>query len=76
MQAFRHFTALAAPQKWIQHLADNRARPDDSDLHHDVVKALWLEAWKTRHLRAAFHLKQTDGVGFLQGLVDQRVVLR
>src|ERR1700692_4813156 len=76
MQTFRYFAALAAPQKWIQHLSNDWAWPDDSDLHDNVIKTLWPESGKTRHLRAAFHLKQPDGVGFLQRLVDQRVVLR
>src|ERR1700680_3941422 len=76
MQALRFFSALAAPQKWIQHLTDYGTWTDDRDLHDDVIKTVWPEAGKTRHLRAAFHLKQPDGVGFLQRLINQRVVLR
>ena len=70
------FAALAAAQKRIQHLADNGAGPDDGHLHHDVVKVLGPQARQARHLRAAFHLKHADGVGFLQRFVDLRVILR
>ena len=76
MQALGLLAALAPAQIGIQHLTDNRSGPDDGDLHHDVVKALGPEARQAGHLRAAFHLEQPDGVGFLERGVDQRVVLR
>ena len=76
MQALRFFAALPAAQIRIQHLAHDRAGPDDGHLHHDVVETLRPEARQAGHLRAAFHLKQPDGVGVLQRVVDQRIVLR
>src|SRR5271166_4673600 len=75
MQTLSRLAALSAAQKWVQHLADNWSGPDDGHLHHDVVEALGAQARQTGHLRAAFHLKEADGVGVLQRLVDQRVVL-
>ena len=70
MQALRLFAALPAAQKRVQHFADDGAGPDDGHLHHDVVETLGPQARQARHLRAAFHLKQSDGVGFLQRLIN------
>ncbi len=60
----------------MQHLAHNGAWPNDRDLHHNVVELFWLQPRQAGHLRAALHLKHSDGVGILQGLVDRMVVLR
>ncbi len=70
------FASLAALQKWIHHLADDRAGTDDRDLHHNVVEVFGAQARQTRHLRAAFHLEQPDGVGLLQRGVYRWIVLR
>jgi hypothetical protein len=42
----------AAVQVRMHHLADNRAGPDDRDLHDDVVEADGPEPRERRHLRA------------------------
>ena len=70
------FAPLAALQKRIHHLADDRAGADDRHLHHDVVKLFRTQARQARHLRAAFHLEQADGVGLLQRGIYRRIVLR
>ena len=64
------FPSLSALKKRIHHLADDRPRPDDCDLHHDVIKAFRAQARQARHLRAAFHLEHADGVGLLQRGID------
>ena len=70
------FASLAAKNKRIHHLADDRAGADDRDLHHDVIEAQRTQARQGCHLRAAFHLKHADGVGLLQGGIHRRVILR
>ena len=62
--------------KRIHHLSDDRAGANDRHLHDDVVKTLRAQTRQGRHLRAAFYLKQTDGVGLLQRGIDLRIVLR
>ena len=70
------FVAAAPRQVRMHHLADDRPRPDDRDLHHEVVEAGRLEAGQRRHLRPRLHLEQPDGVGLLQHLIDDRIVRR
>ncbi len=60
----------------MQHLSDNRTRPNNRHLHHDVVKLCGAQAGQKRHLRAALHLEHADGVGLLQRGVDLRVARR
>ncbi len=65
MRIGHRFVARAAPQKRMDHLPLNRSRPDDRDLHHDVVKARRLHARQHRLLRARFDLKDADCIGAL-----------
>ena len=60
----------------MNHVADDRTRPNDGYLHDDVVKLLGPQSRKTRHLRAAFNLKQTNRVRLTQRVINRRVVLR
>ena len=60
----------------MDHVALDRTRPDDRDLHDDVVEARRLEARQHRHLRARLDLEHADRVGALQHLVGRRVVGR
>ena len=74
MEAIGRFASLAALQIRMHHFAHDGARPDDGDLHHDVVKTFWPQARQASHLRAAFDLKHADGVRFLQRVVNNMVV--
>src|ERR1700730_16663290 len=74
MQALSRFTALAAAQVRVNHFPDNRTWPYDGHLHDDVIETFRPEPREAGHLRTAFHLKQTDSIGALQGRVDSRVV--
>ncbi len=76
MQAIGRFPALPPVQVRMHHLAHDRPRPDDGDLHHDVVKLLWPQARQRRHLRAALHLEHADGVGLLESLEHSGIVGR
>ena len=60
------FPALPALKERVHHVADDRARANDRDLHYDVVKPFRPQAGQTRHLRAAFYLEHSNGVGFLK----------
>src|SRR5579875_1255772 len=71
----RHRLETVAPaQERMDHLALDRARPDDRDLNDDVVKARGLHAWEHRLLRARFDLEDADRIGALQHLVRRTVV--
>ena len=50
--------------------------PDEGHLDDDVVEPPGLEARQGRHLGAALHLEDADGVGGAQQVVDARVLLR
>ena len=50
----------------MDHVSDNRSRPDNRNLNNNVVKALWPHPWQTRHLGAALDLEHADGIGLLQ----------
>ncbi len=60
----------------MDHLADDRSRPDDRHLDDEIVEALRLHARESRHLCAALDLEDADGVGLLQGAVYLGVVWR
>src|SRR5207253_3085551 len=57
-------------------LALTRPRPDESDLHREVVEVLRDRAQQALHLRAALDLEVADGVRALDLVVDGRVVER
>ena len=60
----------------MDHSADDRARPDDRDLHDDVVEGLRRVARQRGHLRAALDLEEADRVRRVQHPVDRGVVRR
>ena len=60
----------------MDHVADDRAGPDDRHLHHDVVKLFRPHARQARHLRAAFDLKHADGVRLLHGGIRCGIIFR
>ena len=72
MQTIGRLASLAALQIRMHHFADDRPRPNDGDLHHNVVKTCWLQARQAGHLRAALDLKHADGVGLLQRFINER----
>src|SRR5579863_2351447 len=69
------FFSLTALQKRIHHLSDDGPGADDRDLHHDVVEAYGPKARQAGHLRSAFDLEHSYGVGLLQGGIDLLVIL-
>ena len=60
----------------MDHVALNRPRPDDRDLHHEIVEAGRLHPRQHRLLRARFDLERADRVGALEHLVGLLVVGR
>jgi hypothetical protein len=76
MQAFHGLAPLAAVQIGMNHFSDNRTWADDGHLHHNIVKTFWLEAWQAGHLRAAFHLKQSNRIRALQSRINFFIILR
>src|SRR5215469_1517440 len=76
MSVLNRLQVLASFQKGIHHLAHNRTWTDDRHLNHDVVEAFRTIPWKRRHLRAAFDLKKSNGIGLLKSFVHLSVILR
>jgi hypothetical protein len=54
--------AVLAAQVWMDHLALDRARANECDFHHEIVKTARLEAGQGVHLRAALHLEHADRI--------------
>ncbi len=67
-------TSLAALEKRVHHFADDRPRPDDRHLDHDVVKLRRTQARQARHLRAALDLEHADRVRLLERGVHLGIV--
>jgi hypothetical protein len=44
----------------------DRSRPDDSDLHNNVVELFRMVSGKGSHLCAALNLEHSHGIGALQ----------
>ena len=76
MSVVDRLKTLPAFQKRIHHLAHNGSGADDRDLNHDVVEAFRTIARKSRHLRAALYLKESNCVRLLKSLIDLRIILR
>ena len=76
MRIRHRFHAVAPAQERMDHVALNRPRPDDRDLHDDVVETRRFQARQHRLLRARFHLEDADRIGALQHLVGRLVVDR
>src|SRR5512133_3653300 len=49
--------AIATTQVGMHHAAVNRPGPNDRDLNHQIVKALWPKPGQHCHLRSAFDLE-------------------
>ena len=60
----------------MHHFSDNWPGPDDGHLHYNIIKTFWPQTREAGHLRAAFDLKHADCVGFLQGLINGRIICR
>ncbi len=67
---------LAALDVRMHCLALDRPRPDERDLHREVVEVLRLRAQDRLHLRTALDLEAANGVGVLDLRVDGPVVER
>ena len=73
----RILTQLLAPvDVRMDGLALDRARPDERDLHGQVVEVLRPRPQQALHLRAALDLESADRVGTLDVLVRRRIVER
>ena len=65
---------LAVLDVRVHGLALDRPRPDERDLHRQVVEILGPRLQQALHLRAALDLEDADRVGRLDLLVDRLVV--
>ena len=76
MRVLDRLAARAPIEIRMHHLPDDRSRPDDRDLHDEVVEMSRLHPRQRRHLRARFDLEEADRVGVLQHAVDGGIVRR
>ena len=60
----------------MDHIADDRSRADDCDLHDDIVEVVGTHSRQARHLCAALDLKHADRVGLLHGSIRSGIILR
>ena len=67
------FHTRSPPQVRVHHVALDRPRPDQRDLHDEVVEAARLEARQRVHLCAALHLEHAHGVGTAEVVVHRLV---
>src|SRR5262245_55353599 len=68
--------ACAPREIGMNHLAYDRAGPDQSHFHYEVIEIRRLQPRERRHLSATLHLEHADRVTSLQSLVDQWIILR
>ena len=57
----------------MHHIPLDRPRSNDGDFDHEVVEIPRAQTRQHRHLRARFDLKDPDGVGVADHVVDERV---
>ena len=76
MQVGDLLASRSAPQVGVDRVPLDRAGAYEGNLHDDVVEAPRFETGKRVHLRARFHLKDTNRVGSAQQVVDPRILLR
>src|SRR5437773_2093510 len=76
MRVRDRLAALTAVDVRIHHVPLQRARPDDRDLHDDVLEASRTYPRERGRLRAALDLEQTDRVDLADEVVDRLVVER
>ena len=67
--------AFLPAQIGMHHVALDRTGPHDRHFDHQIVEFLGPQPRQHRHLRAAFHLEDADGVGARQHVVDRGLVL-
>ena len=73
----RHRLAFrAACEVRMHHIALDRSRPNDRHFNHNVVKTFRFHSRQSGYLRAAFDLKNADGVGLLHNLKGGRIIFR
>ena len=65
---------LPVPDVRVDGAADDRPRPDDRDLHRQVLELARPRARQHLHLGAAFDLEDAHGVAVADHVVDIRVV--
>ncbi len=75
MKRIRCLAPHASAYIWIDHISDNRARANNGNLNHKIIKLHGAHPRQARHLCAAFHLKQSDGVGLLQPRINLGIVI-
>ena len=68
--------ALAPAQIGVDHVALDRAGPDDRDLDHQIVEGARLDPRQHRHLRPALDLEHAERVGLADHGVGARVLGR
>ena len=69
---FNRLFPFPPPQIRMHHISLNRAWTDDGDFNHQVVKRRRLEPRQHALLRAAFHLKDPNGIRILKHGVHRR----
>ena len=70
------FLAIAAAQIGMHHIALYRAGADNRHFDHQIVKVTRLQARQHVHLRTAFNLKNTDGFGAAQHVINRAILRR
>src|SRR3954464_14967493 len=58
----------------MDHIALDRAGPDNGDFNNYVVKTFWLHSGQRRHLGSALDLKYSDRVGLLHHFERRRII--
>jgi hypothetical protein len=56
----------------MHHVSLDGTGTHNGDLHHEVIETVRFQPWQHAHLCPAFHLEHTNGVGFLQHLINFR----
>ena len=67
------FFAVPAAQIGMHHVTLDWPRADNRNLDDEVVEYAWFQAWQHGHLRTAFDLEDTDGIGFAQHVVHSGI---
>ena len=60
---FHRFRAAAPPQIRMHHIALDGAGRYNRHLDHEIVEFTWVQPRQHVHLRPAFHLEHSDGIG-------------
>ena len=76
MEILDRLEALAAAQVWMNGVALDRPRPDDRDLHDQIVQVCRARLGERLHLGPTLHLEDADRVRGLKHLEHFRDVFR